>query len=132
MLKRYGIPTVYLLIVFVCGLAVGVFGYRFYQLKSVSASAPATRSPDEWKKRHVEELKDRLRLTPDQVSKLSGILDQTRAESRDAMETLRPRMEAIQNEQYANVKAILTPEQQAEYAKFHAERERQRREHPRF
>ncbi len=127
MLKRYGVPTLYLFVVFVCGLALGIFGYRLYEIRTVTASTAGPRPPEEWKKRHLKEMKSRLNLTDEQTSQLSDILDQTRADYHDLMEKSRPDMERIQANQYSRVKALLTPAQVPEYEKFHAEREAQRR-----
>lgn len=126
MFKRYGLPTFYLLVVFACGLAVGGFGYRFYELRAVSANAPGVRPPEEWKKKHLKDLDARLHLTPEQRTQISAVLDETHAEMRVFLEKTRPEMDRIQKEQYAKVKAILTPDQAAEYDKLHAERERRR------
>src|SRR5579863_7010647 len=126
MLKRYGLPTFYFLVVFICGLAIGVFAYRFYETRTVSASAPVIRPPEEWKKRHLKELNERLHLTAEQTSQISAILDQTHSEMHDLMEKTRPEMDRIQITQYAKVKAVLTPEQAASYDKYHAEREQRR------
>jgi Spy/CpxP family protein refolding chaperone len=128
MFKRYGIPTIYLLIVFLGGLAVGVSGYRFYEIKTVSANPPLPVSPEKWKEHHIADMKSRLHLTDSQSKQLGTILDETRAEYREVMERSRPDMERIQAEQYSRVKAILTPDQLPAYDKFHAERESHRRE----
>ncbi len=128
MFKRYGIPTLYLLVVFVGGLAIGVSGYRFYEIKSVSANPPLPVSPEKWKQRHIQEMKDRLHLTEEQSQQLGSIMDEARSQYREVMERSRPDMERIQAEQYARVKAILTPAQIPEYDKFHAEREAHRRD----
>jgi Spy/CpxP family protein refolding chaperone len=126
-MKRYGLPTLYLLVVFGCGLATGVFGNRMYEQKTVQASQPPQRpSPEEWKKRHIAELQKRLNLTPDQATRISAALDDTHAEMMALMAKSQPDMERIQKEQYDKVTAVLTPAQAAEYAKFHAERERRR------
>jgi Spy/CpxP family protein refolding chaperone len=126
MFKRYGLPTFYLAIVFVCGLAVGAFGFRFYELRAVSANAPTVRPPEEWKKRHLKDLDSRLHLTPEQRSRISAVLDETHAEMRVFLDKTRPEMDRIQNDQYAKVKAVLTPAQAAEYDRLHAEREHRR------
>ncbi len=126
MFKRYGIPTVYLLIVFLCGAAAGVFGFRFYELRTVSASAPGRQSPEEWKRRHLAEMQDRLHLTPDQHQQISAILDDTHAKLRAFMDQTRPEMDRIQKDQYARVLAILTPGQAVEFEKLHLERQQRR------
>ncbi len=125
MLKRFGIPTLYLLAVFLCGSALGAFGYRYYSEVRVSANGPRP-TPEQWKRKHLKEMQSRLHLSDDQTSRLSSILDDTRGKYHDLMEKQRPDMERIQAEQYSSVKAILTPGQIPEYERFHAEREKQR------
>ena len=128
-MKRYGLPTLYLLIVFGCGLATGVFGDRFYEARIVMAGGSQPRlKPEEWKKKHLDDLKDRLHLTADQTSRISAVLDETHSEMIALMAKSQPDMERIQKEQYDKVTAVLTPDQAAEYAKFHAEREARRRQ----
>lgn len=131
MLKRYGLPTVYLLIVFVCGLAVGVFGYRLYELRNVSASAPGPpKNPEEWKQRHLTELRERLKLTDTQLKQVSSVMDGARKQYQSFFERFKPEIERIQDDQYAKVRALLTPEQAAEYDKLRAEREARRKQRP--
>jgi len=125
-MKRYGLPTLYLLIVFGCGLATGVFGDRMYEQKIVEAAHPPRPTPEEWKKRHLNELDSRLHLTPDQSARISAVLDETHSEMVNLIAKNQPEMDRVQKEQYDKVTAILTPEQAAEYAKFHAEREKRR------
>jgi Spy/CpxP family protein refolding chaperone len=125
-MKRYALPTFYLLIVFGCGLATGVFGDRLYEKSVVVAGSQPHLKPEEWKKRHLEDLQGRLHLTADQSSRISAVLDETHAEMIALMAKSQPDMERIQKEQYDKVTAVLTPDQAAEYAKFHAERERRR------
>ena len=127
MLKRLGLPVLYLVIVFFCGLAIGVSAYRLYELKSVSANEPGARpSPEEWKRRHIRELQNQLHLTPAQTTQVSEILDEAHNEIHALMERSRPEMDRIQSAQYAKVKSILTPDQLAAYERFHADRERRR------
>jgi hypothetical protein len=125
-MKRYGLPTLYLLIVFGCGLATGVFGNRMYEQRTVLARTASRQSPEEWKRRHMAELQTRLHLTPEQTASISATLDETHAEMRAFMDKNQPEMDRIQKEQYEKVKAVLTADQAAEYAKFHAEREQRR------
>jgi hypothetical protein len=124
-MTRYGLPTLYLLVVFVGGLGTGVFGDRVYQKRVVDT--PAVRlPPEQWKKRHMKDLQERLNLTADQSARISTVLDETHAEMIGLMAKSQPEMERIQKEQYDKVNAILSPAQSAEYAKFHAEREKRR------
>src|SRR5690348_12524170 len=60
LMQRAGLSTVtYLALVFVSGVAVGGFGMRLYTLSSVTANV-SPRNPDEFRRRYVAELRDKL------------------------------------------------------------------------
>lgn len=112
----------YLLLLFFSGVAVGAFGLHLYT-NSVRANG---RDPAEFRKRYIAELRTRLKLTDDQVSKLGPILDETRQRHHELMEKHRPEMKAIQDDQVTKIRAILMDSQQSEYTKLLEEREKQR------
>jgi uncharacterized protein YeaO (DUF488 family) len=98
---------------------------RLYTLSSVTANV-SPRNPDEFRRRYVAELRDKLKLTDEQVKKLQPILDETRRRNREFHERHRPELKAIQDEQVKQIRGILTEAQQGDYAKLLEERERQR------
>lgn len=116
--------VLYLLLVFASGVVVGALGHRFWALQEVEARP---RSPQEFRRRYVEEMRTRLHLTDEQLRKLNEILDVTDARYREVRERMRPEMNAIQEEHANRVRAILTDEQRVEYEKLRAERERRRK-----
>ncbi len=118
----------YLILVFVGGAGVGIFGDRLYTAETVSADtrSGSTRSPEEYRKRYTDELKKRLNLTPDQVVKLTGVLQATQERMHALHERDRPEMTAIHQEQVDKVHAILDDKQDAEYDKMREEREKRR------
>ncbi len=123
------ITGIYLLLLFLSGVAVGAFGLRLYTLNSVNASVNP-RNPEEFRRRYVAELRARLKLTDDQVARLGPILDETRQRYHDLHEKHKPEMKAVQEDQVQKIRAILTDAQQSEYTKLLDERERLRqREH---
>jgi Spy/CpxP family protein refolding chaperone len=131
-MRRNSLTTaLYLVLLFLSGVAVGAFGLRLYTLNSVRAGAGRP-SPEEFRRRYIAEIRDRLKLTDDQVSKLGPILDETGKQFRELREKHRPELKAIQDEQTQKIRAILTDAQQAEFSKFQEEREkeRQRNGHP--
>jgi Spy/CpxP family protein refolding chaperone len=125
-MKRSSLSTaVYLLLVFLSGIAVGVFANRLYVMNSVSANA-SSKSPEEWRRKYVEEMRSRLRLSDQQVAQLQPILDETRQRFHDAHERAKPELKAIQDEQVQKVRSILKDDQKAEFEKFRQEREKRR------
>ena len=117
-----GAIILYVGLVFASGAVLGAFSHRLYTVSSVSAKT--TRNPEEFRKRYLVEMQKRLNLTPDQVTNLNAILDQTRSRYNEAKERMR---ESLHDEQMAKVRAILTPEQQLDYEKVQKERaERQK------
>lgn len=126
-MQRTGLSTaMYLALVFLSGIVVGGFGMRLYTLNSVNAGVNNPRNPDEFRRRYVAELRDKLKLTPDQVAKLEPVLDETRRRHRELHEKNRPVLKAIQDDQVKQIRALLTDAQQAEYSKLLEERERER------
>lgn len=121
--------AVYLLLVFLSGALVGAFSYRLYTVNTVYSGRPP-RSPEEYRRKYVEETTARLKLSPDQVTSLQQILDATRQRYHDVHERYRPELKAIENEQYKNILSMLTEPQRAEYEKMRAERERRRQQDP--
>jgi len=115
-----------LLLVFASGIAVGVFGHRYFESTAAHPRAARPQTPDEYRKAYLEEMSKRLSLSQPQKEKLNEILDDTRAKYREVRERHKPEMKAIQDEQVAKVNAMLTEPQRAEYAKMRAEREAKR------
>src|ERR1041384_7570581 len=115
----------YLALVFLSGILVGGFGVRLYTLSPVSASVNP-RSPEEFKRRYIEEMRARLHLSDQQVKQLGPILDETRKRYREFHEHYRPELKAIQDQQVAKIRSILTETQQPEYNRILEEREKQR------
>lgn len=117
--------VVYLVLVFLSGALVGAFAYRLYMVGSVSSSA-AARSPEEYRKRAIEEMTARLHLSAEQVSRIQQIYDETRQRFRELHNKQRPEFGVIENAQYQKILAILTEPQRAEYQKMREERDRRR------
>lgn len=112
--------------VFVSGAVVGGFGYRVYTGPSVSARSERPK-PEEYRRRFIETMKERVNVTPEQVALLNEIMDRTkeRFEALDAK--TKPEKHAIWQQQHEEINAILTKEQQVAYAKFREERAQRRK-----
>ncbi len=120
--------AVYIFLVFVSGSVVGAFGHRLYMQSTVQAVAPQPRNAEEWRKKYVDEMRTRLKMNPDQVSKLSTVLDETRRRYQDVRERSKPEMTSIHDDQVAKVRALLNDNQRSEYEKMQAEREKKKKE----
>ena len=113
--------ALYMLVVFASGVVVGAFGHLY----TVTASQ---RTPDDWRQKYVRELQSRLTLDAAQMTRLNGILDETKEKTKAVKEKYRPEMKAVYHEQIGAVRAMLNPSQQAEYEKIVSEREKRMRE----
>jgi Spy/CpxP family protein refolding chaperone len=114
--------TVSMLAVLLSGIAVGGVGYRLYTVKSVVAPA-APKSPEEFRKKYLEEMESRLKLDGTQVQKLNAILDETRTLWRQEKERNKAELKRIHDTQVDQVRSILTDAQRPVYEQFHRERE---------
>lgn len=115
-----------LLLVFLSGIAVGVFGHGYYTSTTTKAKSDRPRTPEDYRRAYLDEMGKRLTLSQAQKEQLNLILDDTRTKYREVRERHKPEMKAIQDEQVDKINAMLTAPQQAEYAKMRAEREAKR------
>jgi hypothetical protein len=99
-------------------------GHRYYAATTVNAA----QSPETARHRYIAEMQDRLKLTPDQLTKLEGILRDTRLKTRAVRDSYQPQMLEIKHEHVERVRSILTSEQIPAYQKLVAEREQRSRE----
>lgn len=117
----------YLLLVFAGGAAVGAFGHRLYTVNDVSATT-ARKTPEEYRRAYIAEMKQRLHLTDTQAVNVEKVLDATRDRYREFRERTKPEMEKIQSDQTAGIRGILNDEQMREYDKMRAERDAKRKQ----
>jgi Spy/CpxP family protein refolding chaperone len=68
-------------------------------------------------------MQTRMKLTDDQVSKITSIYDETRARVNEVHEKYKPQMDAITKDQRDKVRTVLTADQVAEYEKMLKERD---------
>lgn len=108
-------------LIFAGGAAVGALGHRYYAATTVNASEVA-------RHRYIQEMQDRLKLTPGQITELESILHETKAKTRAVRDSYQPQMLKIKQDHIERVKSILTPAQIPAYEKLVAEREQRSRE----
>lgn len=124
--------TLSMLAVFSSGILVGAIGHRLYAVRTVIADRdkpPGRPSPEEFRRRYVEEMKTRLQLDQTQLAQLNRILDDTREKFRAMKERQRPQADQIKEEQRSNIRAMLNASQRPEYEKMLEEREKRHRQH---
>jgi len=128
-MRRSGVAVaLYLLLVFGSGALVGAFGYWLYVSKTVSAKS-RPRTPEEYRRRYIEEMNTRLKLNADQLQRLNAILDETGAKYRALHARSKPEMDSIQQWQVGAVRAILDDAQRREYEKMRQERMKRSKKH---
>ena len=120
----------YLALVFASGVLVGGFAIRLY-LTSRPVAAAARTSPEEWRKRYVDDVKTRVKLDDAQVQRLQQILDGTRQRYHDLREQEKSQAQTIQAQQTDQIRAMLRDDQRPLYEQLRAERERRRQEYDR-
>lgn len=120
-MKRWNPIGLYLLLLFVSGAVVGVLGYRVYN-PPAAKSAPRV-SPEEWRHQYLQEMKNRVGMSEDQLLRLNAILDETGSRFHDARARHNQELKQIREEQFKKVREILTPEQLPKYEQLRAERD---------
>ena len=122
-MKRWTLPiALYLFVVFVSGSVLGALGYRLYNPPTTKSNAPKL-SPEEWRRQHLEEMRQKLNLTSDQLQKLNTIYDETHNRFEAAHDTHNQVVKQIKEEHVSKVRALLTLEQLPKYEQLRAERE---------
>ncbi|MDX2154527.1 MAG: hypothetical protein SFV54_27545 [Bryobacteraceae bacterium] len=104
----------YVALVFASGVLVGVVGQKVYNETSVRANTRPR--PEEFRKRHMEEMQSRLQLSAEQVTQLEKIMDETGS-----------RFKALRENHTERVNAMLSESQRAEYQKLMKEREERKK-----
>jgi len=113
--------------VFASGVVVGVVSHGYWAASHAPARHEGPKSPEEYRRAYVAEMKSRLKLDEPQTAKLVVILDETRDRYRAMRDAARPQMKAIQDEQVQRINEMLTAAQQAEYTRMRDEREQKRK-----
>src|SRR5262245_61936035 len=123
--------------VFASGALVGAVGHRLYTVNTVTGVTtvppPAGKKgdPEEYKRHVLADMKEKIKLTDQQVLQVEQIMDQTREQfdqlRRSMNERMKPERDAIWQSQVEQTKEILRPDQLPLYEKFRADREAERK-----
>ena len=115
-----------LLLVFISGAVVGCLAYRLYMVKTVyttNTPPPRRPSPEEVRKRIVDELKTKVHLDDQQVSAVNRMMDETH----DAWDKMRDEVNKkgreLHDQQWQKFRDSLRAEQQPLYDQWRADRD---------
>jgi hypothetical protein len=115
--------------VFASGAVVGAVGHRLYMVNTVLSGTTKRPSPEEFRKRQVDEMRDRIKLDDTQLASLNQILDQTKVAFDQSHKQWNAANRAIWDEQRNRVRAILRPEQVPLFDQVMAEHDAARKQH---
>jgi hypothetical protein len=117
-----------LLLVFLSGAAVGALAHKLYVVDTVVGRNVGKRpNLEEVKKRHVAEMREKVKLDDAQTARFAEILDETAHDWRPLREKQDADGRAIHERQVAKIKAMLRPDQLLLYEKLQAERDAERK-----
>jgi len=130
-MRRSLAAPLYVLMIFLSGALVGGMGYRLYSAKVMAAPSiqPHHLSPEEWRKKHIEEMRTRMHLSDEQVSKIQSVYDETKQLLSAYNQRSKTELKSIHEQQTQKIRAVLDPSQQTEYDKMRQEREKERQKH---
>ena len=106
------LAALYLGIVFLAGAVFGLVGDRLYQRTARAAG------PQEFRQRFLDNLQRDLALSPEQLTQVTVILDETGQRFRELRERMAPDFQAIRDTKRERILAVLTPDQQSKYLKI--------------
>ncbi|HEY6442788.1 MAG TPA: hypothetical protein VIY66_05545 [Candidatus Acidoferrales bacterium] len=107
--------TALVFIVFLLGVVFGGVGDHLWRVRAASQQTPNTKPT---RSEVMDGLKEQLQLTPDQQERIGVAIDDTRAKWQALYAPLDAPREQIRQQGRANIRAILTPEQQIKFDDF--------------
>jgi Spy/CpxP family protein refolding chaperone len=107
--------AVLVLVVFLLGLLLGGVGNHLWD-ERVHGQEQVNTKPT--RQQVLNDLNQRLQLTPDQQTKIAASIDATRSRWASLYAPLDAPREEIRKEGRANIRAVLTPDQQTKFDEF--------------
>jgi Spy/CpxP family protein refolding chaperone len=112
--------ALYMGLVFASGAALGVYGDRYYEASTAQKDNNKNRgkrgpSPEEFRKMYLNGMQKQLLLSNEQVTKLSSIMDETRALLDEMHKRHRPEQQEIQRSQNEKIRAVFDNIQREKY-----------------
>ncbi len=111
--------ALYMSLVFASGAALGIYGDRYYAASTAQDNSKNRGkrgpSPEEFRKMYLTGMQKQLLLSDDQVTKLSSIMDETRALLDEMHKRQRPEQQEIQRSQGEKIRAVFDNIQREKY-----------------
>ena len=120
MTKTTRLAALWLTLVFLAGTLFGFVVHSFYSQRTARAGP----NPKEFRERYIGRLHRELALSPEQLTQVTAILDQTGQRFQEIRDRMEPEFQAIREQQRQRIMAILTPDQQPKYQKIIEEHRR--------
>jgi periplasmic protein CpxP/Spy len=98
-------------IIFVLGFTAGILALNVYRSWARNGN-------------RMDELSERLQLTPDQKTRVQEIFGDTREQLRAVRRETEPRMDEIRRQADGRLQTVLTPEQWQQFQRIREERQR--------
>lgn len=102
-------------IIFVLGFTAGILALNVYRGLARDGRGPGNR---------MDELAERLNLTPDQKARVQEIFNDTREQLRAVRRESEPKLDEIRRQADGRLQTVLTPAQWEQFQKIKAERQR--------
>jgi Spy/CpxP family protein refolding chaperone len=119
------------LVVFVLGLLLGgVGGHLWDERVQGNAQPAAQRNARPTRDQVINDLTQRLQLTPDQRNQITVVIDDARGKWQTLYAPVDAEHEQIRQQARANIRAVLTPDQQLKFDEFSKQLDEQRKRNP--
>ena len=110
--------TLWLMLVFALGTALGAFlGYAFAH-RSYASAAPTQLTAEQRRAQKREQLARDVGLTAEQQSQLNAILDEAQSEYKAIHAVSDPQVDAVRQKSRDKIRLILSPEQKPRFEEF--------------
>jgi hypothetical protein len=111
----------YLILVFASGILVGIVSHRLY-VTTASVSATAPKSMEEFKRRYLADMRQKVHASDAQIAQVDHILDDTKRKFDDLHAQEKPLRDKIQQDQLTEIRALLDDQQRTAFDRWHEER----------
>lgn len=107
----------FLVLLFIAGIAAGVFIDRIFLLEPRGPRGPGPHGPQGGPPpaMFLRVLTDELSLSDEQAARIASILEDAQRDAHATLEGARPALDAVRTKTSEQIQAVLTPEQRARF-----------------